>query len=808
MLSAAVDEFRNALRGLRNSPGLMALAVASLALGVGANIAVFRIVAAVLLPPQPGERIESLAAVYHRDAQSGRLLSISYPDYLDYRRNSRSFADLAAFIRLPRKIEAADGLRGGVAEVVSGTYFDVLQSDVARGRTLSPGDDRAEAPPAAVVSDAFWRSRMGGDPAALGATIRISGRPFTVVGIAKPKFRGTVIDWLGEDPSVWIPAAKLNHAAPDIADRIDMLTARRAASFVVTGRLAPGTTHAQAEAELSVLSRLVDPNGSEVVPAVFPLAQARFWPGHRESVSVQLTVLGVVVGLILLIACFNLAALLMARFENRRRDLAVSAALGATRGRLVARQFLEALVLSSLAAALSVLCSEWITRYFLSYPKLFAVPMAIDAAWDWRSAFFVFVVSMAAALAFGLVPALRMRSVNLNDALKAGSLGGYGRSRWWDALVVGQVALSSVMLIGALLLTKTLSEAKSRARVENPEQVLSASLDLGDRSISNEERSRLPERLRAALAAEPQVVAVGASSSPPLAGGVANRPVMTESGDTIRMHDVAVTPGYFAALGYAMLQGRDFTSSDGADSAPAAIVNREAARRLGLAGPSGVVRFGPKGEAVRIIGLVDDGDIERRAADPAPVVYRPAAQSPRRRMTFQLRFLGSPSEASRLLESHASSHGPPVEIGVLQPLTSLFDSALSQERLAARLLGGLSVLALLLTGLGVYGVVSFSVARRKRDIAIRKAVGAPAAAVVRDALWSGMRLAVVGAGVALAVAAAAAPAVEAALFGVQPRDPWILGSGAAALIVAAVLAAAPAAWRAARIDPLAGLRQE
>ena len=477
--------------------------------------------------------------------------------------------------------------------------------------------------------------------------------------------------------------------------------------------------------------------------------------------------------------------------------------------RLAARQLTEAVLLAVSAGVLSVAFAHWTTQYFLSFPKLFIIPMALDASWDWRSGAFAALISVATAGVFGVIPALRLRSVDLNDVLKSSSRsGGGGRQGLWKALMVGQVALSTAMLIGAGLLVTSLLKARDQARVHDPAKVLSARLDLDHPSFTPESSRVLGTRLLAQLRQAPEIIEAGFSSRQPLSTMIPNERILID-GERVTAHDTTVTPGYFDAVGFRLLSGRDFSDSDTADSAQVAIVNEELARRLQIGATGGRLLFEDADTQPReIVGVVKDGDVNRMQAEPAPTLYLPSAQSRRWPENLNVRFVGDFAPAEQLLRESVARLSSVALVSAVRTLDAQIDQAFSQERASTILLSVLSGLALLLAAIGIYGVVSFAVTRRTHEFAIRKAVGAPLSAIVRGSFGGGVRLAVLGAVIGVALAAAGGRLFGSVLYGVEATDATILGGSALALVTAAALAALPPTRRAAAIAPAEALRQE
>jgi predicted permease len=448
------QDLRFAARLLRKNPGFTALAVLSLALGIGVNTGIFSLVRAVLLPSLPVQDAGRLVSIYHRYTRGQEYLSsTSYPDYEYYRDHNPVLSGLMAYGRVPMSVRIGEQAEQISGELVTANYFSVLGLQAALGRTFLAGDR-----PVAVIGDRLWRSRFGGDRNVVGRTIGIGRHAFTIVGVAPPAFRGVVLDW-GDPPELWVPMAAFREAVPVMPE--NLLQLRGADWLLVTGKLKPGVSVAQAQAAIRGMAGQL----AQAYPAIhddwtadlLPLSRARFWPSYRNSIVIFLELLVAVVGVVLLIACFNVANLLLTRGMKRQREIAVRLALGAGRGRLVRQLTTESLLLSLLGGAAGILVASWTSALVRSYPRPFKIPLALETHMDVPALGFALLLSLATGLLFGLLPARRASRPDLALSLKSQAPGpGLRGFALRNALVVAQVALSLVLLIGAGLFVRTL----------------------------------------------------------------------------------------------------------------------------------------------------------------------------------------------------------------------------------------------------------------------------------------------------------------------------------------------------------------
>ena len=819
-------DLRLALRALARAPGLVVVAVLTIALGVAANATAFAWWKSVALDPLPGVR-EPRALVHLRtvEAPIGTRTSLSYPDYADWRREVRLLDGLAVY-NFARFGVRADAGAGGATESVWGNfagpdYFRVLGAVPQLGRFWRA--DEAAAPgsaPVAVVSDAFWRRQLAADPAAVGRTIRVNGVPLTVIGVAAPGFVGAFVGMRFE---LWVPVTML----PRLTGERDRLDWRHSHWLFGVARPRPGASLAQVNAELAAVgARVAAASGTR---GRAPLAEPFDRGEAQQALAPLFGVLLAVAALVQLVVCGNVANLLLARAALRRRELGVRAALGAGRWRLVRQLAAESLVLAAAGGALGVAAAGGAARLLDAVVPALDLPVHLNAGADARVLALGVAVAALTALVAGVLPAWRAtRAARGDGAARAlmPAAGGRAVTRGRSAgrpLVVAQLALSLVALVVAGLFARSLG-ALGRLDVgfRGPERVLVAFTDLAlaGRAADREGRA-LVGRWLEAVRALPGVESATVSDYVPLGLGYSNTNTVLPDGYVPRPDERmgiafnAVGTDYFATLRHPIVRGRPFDARDAADATPVAIVNETFARRY-LAGrdPIGATaRLGGQGGPLAtIVGVARDGRYAREdlAGAPVPFVYVPWAQRAATALFVQVRARPGVDPLALVPGVRRALAALDPALPLVQPTTLArwTEAASFLQRMGATVLAALGGVALLLAAVGLYGVTSYTVAGRTREIGVRVALGATAHRVVAGVLGDGGRT--IAAGVLLGGTAAAALArlLRAQLVGVSPLDPVAFG-GAVVLLAAAALAAAwVPARRAARVDPVEALRAE
>ena len=814
-----IQDFRYGLRMLVKSPGFTAVAVLSLALGIGANTAIFSLVNAALLRPIPIADPERLAAVFLTDQRNPGNLPVSHLNYKDLRDQNQVFTGLAALT-----FAQVNWMNGVAAEqiqlqVVSGDYFSVLGVQPARGRSFTPDEDR-RATPVIVLSHGFWERSLGGDPDAVGKTVTLNRTPFTIIGITRQGFTGTV---LGAGPAGWVPMAIHDVVQPGF----DWYEQRRGLFLFLVGRLKPGVSVEQAGANLRTIFAALEQaypveNKGRGAGAI-PLLDARVGAGNGGAPIVRLSmILMVVVGIVLLIACANMAYLLLARASGRRREIAVRLALGANRIRLIRQLLTESVLLSIVGGAAGLLLAYWLVSALPGTDLQLPLPVDNELSLDRRVLLFTLVLSVATGVLFGLAPAIQASRADVvpvlkNELVPAGTAG-RGIARWFgirQALVVAQLALSLVALIGAGIFLRSLLTSERTDTGFETEGVLVMTVNLGREGYTPERGRLFYEEAAARTAALPGVRGAAVAQVPPLGGGL-RRSIFPEgadttTGDRVLVQVNSVSPGYFDAIGIPLARGRDFARTD-TQGAPLVVVVNEtmAARFWPGQDPIGKrFKFFGDEQFTTIVGVAKNSIYNGIAEEPIPFIYQPLLQHYTPQATLHVRADTNAAALAAAVRRTIQEIDPTLSVFNIRTLEDQVFESLAPLRTNVIVMAAFGVLALLLAAVGLYGVASYSVTQRTREIGVRMALGAGRATVLRLVLGHGLVL--VGLGVVVGVAAAAAltPLVPAELApNVSLRDPAIFAVTAAILAGIALTASAIPAYRATRIDPLRALRTE
>ena len=787
---------------------MTAVAVLALAIGIGANAAVFGLAEQVLFPPFAGSQPSRLAAIYTSGAHQAGYSSSSYTDYRYYRRHSRDFSRIAAFVR----VNAAwthgrvTGLPAGA--LVSANYFQTLGVRPARGRWFGAKDRGA---PVAVVSWRFWRQRL--DAAPMGHALTLDGRLFTVLGVAPKGFAGVQLNW-GAPPDFWLPMS-----AEPLILRANLLNVPDARFCLMVGRLRRGVTLAQAAGEMRLLASQarhlypVADRGRTAV--VLPFNQGRIWPSWRSKIQAMVWVLGIFAALVLLVACADAAHLMLARGAAREGEIGVRLALGASRGRIVRQLLTEGALIAAGGAAAGLLLAVWLGTWVSSFRTLFTVPLTLrPAALDWRVFGFAAALAAAAVAAFGLVPALRAARADVNASLRQATGGRSfgGRRRWLrHPLSVAVVAMAFLAVAGAAVLLRTLSRLEAAKPGFQPGHVLAVNVETYTVGLTAARRERFYRRLLHAVRPTPGVRAAGLAFDVPLTPITFWRPVRRGPTDRWRAFPAnVVSPGYFQTLRIALLRGRDFAASDGPKAPPVVIVNRTLARALWPHGHASGRRLWVQGTAkpARVVGVV--ADIQQHNAWQAakPMVYQPMAQASAHSCHLLVLTRGGPRALLPAIRRQVAELDPRVPVYGATTMRQIAAKAMAEPRMAASLVSLFGVMVLLLAAAGIYGVMAQWVERRMREVGVRMAVGATRGDVLRLVLRHGLVLAAAGIAVGLAATVAMNRALASLAFGVTTAGAGLLAAVAAMIAAIALASCYLPARRAAAADPGRLLRRD
>ena len=812
-------DLRQAVRLLVKHPGFTAVAVMSLALGIGANTAIFSLVNALLLRPMPVARPSEIVSVFTSDFSGPAYGASSHPDYLDFRRVD-ALSGLAAWAPTPVALAQGGESQRLFAEAVSANYFDVLGIRPVMGRGFVPEED-AGPHAVAVIAHGLWRRAFGGDPGVIGRSVTLNGTPFQVVGVAPPEYVGAM---RGLAMDLWIPLSMQDVARTGRTG----LTNRGNRGIFLIGRLAPRADIAGAQARFDSLAaelhRAYPQNWTDVQQrsrriTVVSEAGGRVFPEVRGPVLGFMALLMTVVGLVLLIACANLANLLLARASTRRREIGIRVALGAGRGALIRQLLTESVLLSLLGGAAGAVGAAWTADILSTFRPPLPVPVVLDLALDLRVLAFAVLVSIATGVFFGLAPALAATRTDVVSALKddgAGTGTGPQRSRLRSALVVGQVSVALLLLVGSGLFVRSLRNAHRIDPGFEPGGLAMASVDLVLGGYKEDAGRTFYTRAVAEVRALPGVTAATFVKDAPLGLGGGRRRFWIE-GYTPRANEdmeialTSVGPGYFETMRIPLRRGRTFTAADGPGHPLAAIVNESFERRY-LGGQEAVGRRlrlrGPDAPVTEIVGVVRDGKYRTLGEDARPFVYLPLLQDYDAEATLVARTDGSPAAVAALLQRRLVEIDPRVPVFDVKTMDEHLRFTLLPARLAASVLGLFGLVALLLAGLGLYGVMSYLVSQRSREMGIRIALGARPEDVVRLVVGQGMRLTLLGMMVGILGALGLTRLVAGLLYGISPTDPWTFAAVACVLAAVALVACLLPARRAAAVDPTVALRFE
>jgi predicted permease len=816
------QDLRFGVRMLLKNPGFTLTAVLTLALGVGAVAAIFSVVDAVLWRPLPAHQPERLVALYTSGEDGVGYRALSYPNYAYYRDNQKSLEGLAAYVRVPLNWRDGERIEQIGSELVTGNFFAVLGLRAAAGRLFTVEDDRTPgAHPVAVISHRLWRKRFKSDPGAIGQTLKLNNNDYTIIGVAPAGYSSMLLDW-GKQPDVWLPMMMQPQALPT-GGNMDLLNSRDAPWLMAIGRLRDEVEFAQAEADIKTLATQIEAawpqHNAGRKGVLLPANQARFWPEYRRDITRLLTMLGTLAALTLLVACFNVANLLLARAAGRRKEVSVRLALGAGRWRLARQWLTESLLLAMIGAGAGLLAASWLMNVLTSFKLPFKIPLAIELRLDPRALLFTLLTAVATSLIFGLAPAWRAARFDLIDSLKEGGEFGGSLNRFGlgNLLVVTQVSLSLALLAGAGLLSRSLWNLRDINPGFNSERALLAGISLDPREFTTEQGLSVYQRLLERARALPGVEAASLTKNVPISmGRMKLPPVAAEGSEPQREQDWLnadpdyISPGYFRTLGVGLLRGRDFDARDHVKAEPVVIINQTLANKLwpNQEAVGRRMKFAGQSGAVTVIGIAPDMKYRALTEPPTHYYYLPLFQRYMGSMTLQVRTVGEPLSMAAAVRAAVRETDPRALINEISTINGQIEIALSQPRMTATFSGLLAMLALALAAIGLSGVISYSVSRRTREIGVRMALGARPQDVLRLVVRQGMTLALAGIALGLVASVALTRLMKSLLFGVSATDPLTFAAVAASLMAVALLACWIPARRAAKVDPMIALRTE
>jgi predicted permease len=834
LIESLFTDVRFALRWLRKSPAFALVAVASLAIGIGFNTALFAVVDAVLFRPLAVAEPDRLVDVFTSGASSiaaERYSTSSYPDYLDVRAQNDVFEDVVGYTPMFGPLNLGDRSRLVLGEIVTGNYFKVLGIGAAAGRPIQPEDDQPGAPRVVMISAKYWAREFGSSPNAIGATLKLRGDPYTIIGVTPRGFTGMTPVL---SPELWVPVSASLAVEPfgmhDVvpsptgASRLD----RRGDRWLfMRGRLKPGKTFEAARANLDLVTGRINAanpatNAGRQV-AVKRTSEVHLHPSLDPGVVPAAAGLMIVVGLVLLIACANVASMLLARASGRQREIGIRLAIGATRARLARQLVTESVVMSAIGAAAGVLLAWWLTRVVMSLPLPIPIPLAFDLRIDGRVLAFTAFAALTSGVLAGLAPAFKASKPNVTAEMRgevalAGRLG----HRWTirDVLVAGQIAVTAVLLVIAALLTRSLIASEHADLGFAAERLAVVSTDTGMAGYPPQRSKQFYDEAMARVRAIPGVESVALATRVPLSVNpnrweiwVPGRHDATSQPDVIDV--TRVSPEYFQTIGIAILQGRNFTDADRPDTPRVAIVNETMARKY-WPGQSAIGKTfrtrNAQGTLIEVVGVSADHKIMAVGEPPTPFIQMPRSQQPNSYSFLVARTRGDAGALLRDMRRELLALEPNLVFVENQTMEAELATTLFPVRVGATIIAVVGVVAMLLAAIGLYGVIAYSVTRRTREIGIRMALGAQRSNVLAQVMRHGFVVTSVGVLVGGVLAAAAATTatrlVTGVLYGVGLADPLSWGSAVALLVAVSTLANFIPAWRAARVQPSVALRTE
>ena len=802
-METLLRDIRFGLRSLLKRPGITAIAVFTLAVGIGANTAIFSFVNGILLRPLPYPEPDRLALITETALKRGvPEMGISFPNFLDWRAQNSVFQDIATYQGSNFAVTGGgepEQLRGAR---ISHGLLEILRVSPIQGRTFTADEDRPEQDAVVIIGHGLWQNRFGGEPNVVGKQVILNNRTYTIIGVMPPGFK------FPEIAELWVPLAlttkmftRTDHGLGGVA------------------RLKDGVSFSQAQAEMNVIARHIEkenPVTNEGLGVKVTSMHTALAGDYREAL---LILLGVVM-CVLLVACANVANLMLARATARQKEVAVCAALGASRARIVRQLLTESLLLGVAGGTLGLLFAIWGLDLLLGAIPI-KLPFWMNFSLDPRVLGFTLVVSLLTGLIFGIAPALQASHADLNETLKEGGRSAAsGRNRFRNLLVVVEIALSLVLLVGAGLMIESFLRLQQVNAGINPKNVLKMSVALPRAKYKeDEQRSAFFQQLMESVRAIPGVEAAGATSTLPLTGGRWGRSLTVEGypvlpvGQAPSIQHTVVTQGYFGTLGIPILMGRDFTPTDGLEAPKVTIIDERLAREYWPSGsPIGKrIRFGPPEDNEpwhTVIGVVGAVRHDRLDADTDKSVYLPHMQIPVNGLSIVVRATAKPEGLAGAVRAKVREIDPDLPVTKVMTMEDVVAESVWQPRIYSILFAVFATVALLLATVGIYGVMSYTVTARTREFGLRMALGAQSIDLLRLIVGQGMRLALFGVVIGLAGAFALTRLLKNLLFEVKATDPLTFFAIAGLLTLVTLAACWVPARRATKVDPMIALRYE
>jgi len=808
-MSNLLQDLRYGLRMLAKNPGFTAIAVLTLALGIGANLTIFSWIRGTLLDPVPGVRhTADLVSVMRGERSEHPTAPFSYPDYLDLRREVHSLSGLLAYHHDWVALTGLSKPERVYGETVSANYFDVLGVKPQLGRVFNSGEEekRGSTPPV-VISYAFWQSHFGGDPAIIGKSIQLERILCVIVGVAPPGFQACAA---GVKMDLWVP---LVYGNDNFNERSDYW-------LYVLGRLAPGVSRRQSEQELNLLmQRLVaqypDSHRGPNQITLDPMWRSPF--GANVYLAKSLPILLALAVVLLVLACANVANLLLVRSVARRREIALRLSLGASRWRLVRQFLIESLLLALAAGAVGMVATSWTAGTFAAFFPPVDLPLAINGRADGSVFLVALLVSVVTALTFGVLPALRISCMAPVAVLKEEALsvsGGLHKSRLSTLLVVTQISLSLLLLICAGLFARSMENARHSDPGFKSDHVMLASFALGPAGYSQAKGVEFCRQLLGRLAELPGVQSATVADFSPFSFTLHTERYAQPEGYLPRLHEsmemdrARVGPNYLRTLGTALVAGREFTFHDAVGSEPVAMVNEEFVARYWPGDDPLARKIQLRGRWLRVVGVVRNAKYRLLNYSPAPCIFLPVFQDYDDALTVHVRVAGDPHAFGPTLERSIHQLNSDLPVFQLIPLSTSIRMGSIFQRIGATFAGVLGLLALTLASVGIYGVIAYTTRQRTHEIAIRMAAGAQRGDIFRLVLGRGLVLTLTGLAVGVVASLALTRYLQSVLFGVAPTDPLTYVAVALLLCLVSLVACYIPARRATKVDPMWALRYQ
>lgn len=816
-MGALMQDIKFAVRMLRKSPGFTGVAILTLALGIGANTAIFSIVKAVILQPLSGvPHSDKIVSVGIRMV-TGDVLPASYPIYRELRDKNDVVESLAADCPINFAVKIGNETKQTQGEVVTGNYFDALGVPAALGRTLTPEDDKVPSgDPLVVISHNLWKTEFGSDPSAIGRSMTISAHLFTIIGVLPEDFHGSNV---GETAQIYVPAMMQPVVLPVEVAGGNILEQDGANWLFIFGRLKPGVSVETAQAAMTVnlqayFKAKADQPSLGDTAAVAPIYKTPF--GAAPAILPVVAMLSATVAFVLLIACANVAGLLIARSTARRTEVAIRVALGAGRGRLIRQLLSESVLMSLVGGTAGLLLATWVTNFIAHPPKMFGVPLSIDARLDAQVFAFTLVVATLAGILFGLAPSLMASRVDLVPALKGEEGGRRSRKSPLRAgLVAVQVAISLVLLVGAGLLLRSVLAARATNLGFKPNDILSLSVDTSAAGYDAAHTKTFLRQVIDNVGSIPGVESVAVAQAGPVAQQYSYSTTAEIDGyqplkeESMTIGFDMISPGFFRTLGLPLRAGREFSWSDDEKAARVAIVNETMAKKY-FPGKSAIGQR-IKGETDKwdeIVGVVADTKYQSMSEKPTAYFYVPFQQTEGSRIDLFVRTATAPESLGNTIQAAVVKMDPALGVSNLQTMRQTIESSLVGFEGTALMLSIAGFIGLLLATIGIYGVVAYSVAQRTHEVGIRMALGANPQDILGLILRQGMAPALVGIVIGLAGSLALTRLIAGQLYGVKPTDSLTLAAVSALLCLVTAAACVIPARRAMRVDPMVALRYE